>query len=91
LKGANTNIVSIQNTTRQNDLEQRRNELTERIRRIEEQSESGDMNQTDLEAEMREMRVRMEVLTQEMNEMSRHIVPPSYTSSGEGVHSSQNS
>jgi predicted RNase H-like nuclease (RuvC/YqgF family) len=89
--GKGDNILSMgnQDRSRQN-LQQQSNELAERMLQIEEQSENGNMNQNDLEAEIREVKARVEMLTREMN---RHVVPPSYASSehGEGVQSSRNS
>jgi hypothetical protein len=67
------------------NLQLQSHNLAERMQRIEEDSESGNMNQTYLEAEMREMRARIDMLVNEVNQVSRHVVPPSYASEhGEG-------
>jgi chromosome segregation ATPase len=66
-------------------LREQRDDLTARMEEIEARSEAGDMDRSDLQSEMREMRARMDMLTREM---SRYLIPPSYASTN-SMHESQ--
>jgi len=41
-------------------------------------------NMADLETRMRDMQMRVDMITREMDSMSRYMVPPAYTNSGNG-------
>ncbi|KAK7449203.1 hypothetical protein VKT23_013349 [Stygiomarasmius scandens] len=41
-------------------------------------------NMADLETQMRDMQMRVDMITREMDSMSRYMVPPAYTNSGNG-------
>jgi hypothetical protein len=73
-KGAR--VLSISNVDRQN-LRQHRDALEEQMQQIEVQSQAEDVDQRNLEVEIREVRARVDMLTREM---SRYMIPPSYAS-----------
>ncbi|KAF5341571.1 hypothetical protein D9758_014055 [Tetrapyrgos nigripes] len=69
---------------RQQDLRRERNALREEMQQInsEVRSQDGNGNETpdNMEARMREILARMDILTSEMAQMNRLMVPPSYVS-----------
>ena len=59
------------------NLREHRDALQERLEQMEVQNQRGDIDRSDLEAQFREMREQMNMLTREMG---RFLVPPSYAS-----------
>ncbi|KAF5340814.1 hypothetical protein D9758_017642 [Tetrapyrgos nigripes] len=73
-------VLAVSNEDQQN-LREHRDALEEQMQQMEVQSQAGNVDQTNMEAEMREFRARLDMLTREMG---RILVPPSYVSeSGE--------